>query len=131
MDDLQIVLNRAMRLIVRKRVVDRVRIEELCERTGILSVNRMTAEEHLRIIWTAKLDQNSPLSEWFRAISNSSTRASSRGDIFTSAITSLATRNVPHTAITTWNFTDESLRNPQSLQMAKTQARHFIKNLPL
>ena len=48
-----------MRLIVKKRIIDKVKIKDLCEQMGILSVNRMAAEEQLRIIQCAKFSQTS------------------------------------------------------------------------
>jgi len=46
MDDLQVVLNHAMRLVVKKRIIDKVKIKDLCEQMGILSVNRRTVTNY-------------------------------------------------------------------------------------
>jgi len=131
MHDLQVVLNNMMRLILNKRVADKIRIEELCERTGITSVNRMVAEEHARIVWQAKNNPQSPLSELFQVVMGGATRASARGDLCSTARTSLGIRNVPHTAITTWNSTGDSLRAANSSQSFKLLTRTFVETIPL
>ena len=131
MNDLQVILNDAMRLLQKKRLVDKMKIEDLCRKTGIPSINHMAAEEQIRIVWGAKTRPNSPLSELFECVSVGQTRASTRGDLVTSARSSLATQNLPHTAITTWNKTDESLRSAKKPKEAKTLIKKFIDHLPL
>jgi len=131
MDDLQVILNNTMRLLLNKKIADKVRIEELCQKTTIMPINRMAAEEHIRIIRSATHDEKSPLQDLFNLPIHRSTRAATRGDISTSARTSLATRNVPHTAIRTWNSTDVLLRNTINAKNAKTLTRSFVESLPL
>ena len=131
MEDLQVILNDAMRLLLKKKLVDRVRVEDLCIKTGIESINRMVAEEQIRIVWGAINSPKSALTGVFKCVSGGPTRASTRGDLTTSARTSLGTENVPHTAIMTWNKTDEALRNEKKKSVFKKSVRRFVGSLPL
>ena len=131
MNDLQVVLNNAMRLILNKRLSDRMRVEDLCNESGFESINRMTAEEQIRIVWNARDNPNSPVLELFDRVSGGSTRANTRGDLTTSARTSLATQNLPHRAILTWNSTNEALREAKNRRELRTHTQQFIKLLPI
>ena len=77
--------NEAMWVATRSRRRDRVPITELIQRTGIQSVNRMSAEDKLRLAWQATHHPNAPLNAAIcRPSKNKSEitlRSSTRGDL--------------------------------------------------
>ena len=82
---LQIALNEAMRVATKSHRRDRVPITELIQRMGIQSVNRMSAEDKLRLAWQVTHYPNSPLNAAIcRPSKNKSEitlRSSTRGDL--------------------------------------------------
>ena len=52
--DLQIVLNKAMRLVTGKKLSDRVSINDLCTESGMVSVNRMSAIDKISLTWNSE-----------------------------------------------------------------------------
>ena len=64
MAGLQLTLNNAMRVALRASKKDRLSIEELCERTGIPSVNQLAVETTLLECWRC-LNFSQPCSDFF------------------------------------------------------------------
>ena len=59
--ELQLALNRAMRVVAHCRVSDRISIRSLIDATGIKPVNWISAESKLALLWQAVNDPSSPL----------------------------------------------------------------------
>ena len=94
--ELQVVLNDTMRIATKTRLMDRIRITDLIDHTGIRSFNRMSAEDKLTLIWQAVREEDSPLSETIERLSNDDgTRGQGQGDLRTLAKTSQGQRNFP------------------------------------
>ena len=64
MQELQIILNHAMRLAARESVRDHTPISDLCEKTGILPLNQLVAETTLLECWRS-LNHSLPSSDLF------------------------------------------------------------------
>ena len=132
--DLQIALNKAMRIALKVRVVDRVPIRELCKRTGAQTLNQMCAEDQLRLIWSTLQDPQAPLRSLFDTESShveKVLRSKSRGDIRQSARTSMGQRNVPSTTIGLWNKCPASLKSQTKKSATKREIRNFSITLPM
>ena len=131
--NLQIALNNAMRVASGRRRSERVPISELCRVTGIQSVNRMSAEEKLRLVWQTLNNDNSPLKDVFQksARTNMKSRAAAREDLVSDARSELSRRNVAHQAVVLWNHADPSLRWTSAKLSAKQKMRSTADKLPL
>ena len=130
--ELQVALNNAMRIAAGVRLSDKVRIEDLFQRTGIQSVNRMSAQNKLMLAWQGLKVPGSPLYDFLSGDQNrSGLRSKERGDICTSSKTSLGQRNFPETAIRLWNQTPQEFRMAEKKNSAKSTCKRFIENLPL
>ena len=133
--ELQVLLNDAMRIATRTRLMDRVRITDLMERTGIRSFNRMSAEDKLTLIWQAVREENSPLSETIERLSNNdgmtTSRSRTRGDLRTMAKTSLGQRNFPEPGVRLWNQAGQDIRDATNKRSAKKAIKALTNGLPL
>ena len=133
--ELQVVLNDTMRIATKTRLMDRIRITDLMDRTGIRSFNRMSAEDKLTLIWQAVREEDSPLSETIERLSNddgmTSSRSRTRGDLRTLAKTSLGQRNFPEPGVRLWNQASQDVRGAINKQSAKKAIKTFTNNLPL
>ena len=63
-------------------------------------------------------------------LSSSVNQGCTRGNLVTSAQTNMARQNMPHTAIVTWNLTDDPLRSAENRREAKIKTLEFISSLP-
>ena len=132
MHDLQIGINNAMRIAVGCRLADKVSVEDLVHRTGIQTVNRMSAQSKLMLAWQGINVPGSPLDEFFpRVQSHSGSRARQRGDVCASSKTSVGQRNFPETAIRLWNSTPHESRIENKKNSAKSAFKKFVEGLPL
>ena len=133
--DLQIVLNKAMRLVTGKKLSDRVSINDLCTESGMLSVNRMSAIDKISLTWNSLNDPKSPLADALKVISGSgerSSRAKTRGDLQTLARTALGQRNVPHSAVSLWNQCESTIRSSvEAKKIPKNLIRKYAESLPI
>ena len=123
-----------MRVAAGKRLADRVSVVKLSAMTQIETVNRMAAEALLMTVWQGLHDPNSPLSNEFMVVGEAegkTTRARIRGDLKTSAKTTMGQRNFPHTAIQLWNHeSNKSLRETSTKYAAKKKIKHLASLLP-
>jgi len=134
MKDIQVVLNNAMRIATGWKIKDRVPIVELVRSTNIPTVNHMSAQSKLSLAWHAVKNEKHPLNDVFTNESTCpfvSSRGRSRGDLRTSAKSTLGQRNFPEPSIRLWNKTPETLRAAGSNGIFKSEARNFISSLPL
>ena len=124
-----------MRVAVNYRVRDRVPIADLVDRTGIQSVNRMSAEDKLRLAWNSVKDIRSPLTDSFLPPSceaaGRSSRSIERGDFQPRAKTTLGQKNFPEPAIRLWNASTASVHEATTKYAAKRAIKAFVKTLPL
>ena len=126
MTDLQTALNKALRIVINVKKMDRISNKELYERTGTLSVNQMCGEDQLRLIWNSLSNQDSPLIQIFNSDCGPSTmlsRSKARGDLRTTSKTSTGQRNLPHSAITIWNKFANQIKTSDVKQVAKKSIR--------
>jgi len=131
--DLQVSLNQAMRIATRTRIKDRVRIADLCRRTKIKSVNHMSSESKLRMVWCALNNENSALRDIFTSDEcrpSASSRSRARGDFKLTASSTLSQKNVPNTAMRLWNVTDTRLRTCQKNYSAKRIISEITSTFP-
>jgi len=129
--DLQVALNDAMRIATNCRLTDRVSVSDLISRTGIESVNRMSAQSKIMLAWQATKVPDSPLRDLFPEVSTEAAlRSKARGDFRTSAKTSLGQRNLPDSAIQIWNQTPPELRRCHKKNTAKFECKKFVSSLP-
>jgi len=73
MRDLQLELNRAMRLVCGTKLSDRISILELIEKSKVPSINHIAAETILREIWRSR-SENLPLADYLTPIDSVRTR---------------------------------------------------------
>ena len=131
---LQVALNDGMRTALGVRVRDRVRIADLIERTGIQSVNRMSAEANLSLIWQSVNSESFPLSEMVTRVANTagrSSRSATLGNLQPLAKTTLGRGNFPKPAIRLWNSSTSEVKAATSRRVAKTAIKMFTNTLPL
>jgi len=130
--DLQVMLNKAMRIATGCRLADRVSVSDLTGYTGIQSVNRMSAQSKIMLAWQGVNVPNSSLDVYFgSAQSHTSSRIKERGDIRAFSRSSFGQRNFPDTAIRLWNSTPQDLRKSEKKQSAKTNCKKHVNSLPL
>ena len=134
MKDIQVVLNNAMRIAAGYKLKDRVPIVDLVHTTNIQPVNHMSAQSKLSLAWLAIKDVEHPLHDVFTNESScpfASSRSRSRGDLRTTAKTSLGQRNFPEPAIRMWNTTPEALRTSATKSIFKREVRNLVASLPI
>mgnify|MGYP006877618566 CR=1 FL=1 len=132
--ELQVALNNAMRIASGVRLSDRVSIERLSNVTKIKTLNHMAAEDMMMLVWKGLNDPSSPLSGVFSTgaeVTSKMTRAKTRGDLRSEAMTNLTQRNFPHTCIELWNNVDVSIRDCKTKFVAKQKIREISGLLPL
>jgi len=132
---LQIALNHTMRVVAKCRLRDRVPIAQLIKTTGMQTVNRMSAEDKIKLVWQAIHLDNSPLTNMIcrpsKDTSGRASRSAARGDLPLEARTTLGQNNFPETAIRLWNITSMEVREAATKGKAKTAIRKFVTSLPL
>jgi len=130
---LQIALNNAMRVASGRRRSERTPIIELCRLTGMKSLNPMSAEEKLMLVWQSQNNPDSPLTDIFRqqTRSNIQSRAITRRDLISDAKSELSRRNIQHQAVKLWNFADTNLRLISKRAPAKRKIQSIANGLPL
>ena len=134
MKDIQVALNNAMRISTGHKLKDRVPIAELVRTTNIQPVNHMSAQSKLTLAWHAVKDDKHPLHDVLTTGGGCpavSSRSHSRGDLRTSAKSSLGQRNFPEPSIRLWNRTPETLRASGTKGILKSEVRKFISSMPL
>ena len=131
--DLQVAMNKAMRVILGCRLSDRVPISDLVTRSGLPTVNRMAAEEKIMLMWKAINDPQCPLSQLVKpeAANGKNLRSNSRGDVKLRSRSTLGQRNFPEAASRVWNKTGLSIRSQVKKSMAKRLIKKFTQSLPL
>jgi hypothetical protein len=111
--DLQITLNNVMRIIAGKRLTDKIPIQDLSATTGIRSLNHLSAEDKVKLMWNSLNSEESSLYNVFNNGSCGRTdmmsRARTRGDVRQTAKSKIATENLPNTAIEIWNKCHQNL----------------------
>jgi len=131
-NDLQKALNRAMRIVANCRLRDRISIPKLVESTGMRTVNQMSAESKISILWRGVNEPGSPLADIQDGeMLPTASRSSSRGDLKLRSRTAVGQRNFPEPAIRLWNRTKPSLRLPAKKSVLKREIREFVNTLPL
>jgi len=130
---LQVALNNAMRVAMGRRRSERVPITELCKLTKMQSLNRMSAEEKLSLVWCAQNVPSSPLADVFQKPTREKmpSRAIAREDLVSSAKSELSRRNVVHQAVRVWNNVDPAHRKIEKKASVKKMIRSFVNALPL
>jgi len=132
--DLQVILNHAMRIATKTRLSDRIRIEDLLDRTGFQSINRMSATDKLMLVWQAVNQDGSPLADTVIRVSQGdrdSSRSMTRGDLRTIAKTTLGQENFPEPGIRLWNYADREIREESIKRKARKNVKSFVKRFPL
>jgi len=132
--DLQVALNQAMRIATKTRIKDHVRVSDLCERTKIKSVNHMTAQAGLKMVWGALNNEDSALrgilqSDDFQP--SASSRSKARGDFRLVAGSTLAQRNVPNTMMKLGNNAGTNLKTCQMKSIARREIAKIVAALPI
>ena len=130
----QVALNNTMRLVSGNKLIDKVPVRMLSDETGIRSLNQMYAQDNLLLAWQNIRDPDAPISAAFGSICGHPTmpsRSKTRGNVRESARSTLARRNLPHTAIELWNKIDiTTLRSAMNRQSAKRIAKKLVGDLP-
>ena len=134
--DLQVALNKAMRIVAGKKLSDRVSIRDLCEKTRMTSVNHMSALDKISLTWNSLKNPSSPLNTVFNPapsnIEERVSRAKTRGDMRPSAKTTIGQRNLPHSVSALWNACDATIKSTALLnKIPKGAIRTFVKTLPI
>jgi len=132
--DLQVALNKAMRIVLNVRLADKIPIRELCEQTGQRTLNQMCAEAQLRLVWSSLHDPESPIRALFDAEGGQTDkvlRSKTRGDIRQIAKTSVGQKNVPYTLIRLWNGCTPSTKAQVKKIAAKREIKNYTHTLPL
>ena len=136
LNDIQVVINKAMRIATGTKLSDRVSIRDLCESTNTLSLNQMSAFDKLSMVWKSINDPNSPLHDMFSVSTGCDKRVSrsqAKGDVRQSAKTTIGQANLPYNAIKLWNKCDAKIRltSRNCRSVPKTIIKKFVKSLPI
>ena len=132
--DLQVALNKALRIVTKVRLADRVPIQELCYRTGALTVNQMCCEDQLRLVWNSLRDESSPLRSLFNTECGPAgmlSRSRAQGKVQQIAKTSVGQRNLPYTAISVWNELETDTKKIEKTSTVKRAIKAYAKTLPI
>lgn len=133
MGDLQITLNRIMRLMIGCRISDRVSLDALVQRTGLPTVNRISAEMMLTELKRA-LDHDIPgITEKLRpsVATHIKTRSSGQRNVPRpkpkhQTRTSFATK-----ASLLWNRAPTQIKEEKSPRSFKKSVKEYVNTLPL
>ena len=132
--DLQVSLNHAMCIAMKSRIKDHVRIADLCDKTKIKSVNHMSAESKLKMVWSALENDESALNDIFTSDDcqpSASSRSKARGEFRLQANTTLSQKNVPNTAMKLWNAVGTTLKSCQKKSSAKREITKIVSTFPI
>ena len=133
MKDIQIEINKGLRIVVGVRLSDRMSIAELLSQVRVPSVNQLAAEVTLTEIWKL-LKQDTPISTHFTWLDDYSTKITrNTGKNLLSAPTpggSNAGKFVRNAA-TLWNTATQEIRNTQERNEMKRLIRQFSRELPI
>ena len=125
---LQVILNDVARILLRKKLTDRVRVEDLMKKSGFESVNSMVCSASAMLAWRASKATH-PLHGLFKDMSpRGNTRSKSAGKL---EVPCPNTKNLAlWNMATTWNAIPD-LRTAKSVGKAKQAIRKFVKSLPV
>jgi len=130
--DLHMSLNHA--IATKSRIKDHVRIADLCDKTKIKSVNHMSAESKLKMVWSALENDESALNDIFtndECQPSASSRSKARGEFRLQANTTLSQKNVPNTAMKLWNAVGTTLKSCQKKSSAKREITKIVSSFPI
>ena len=119
---------RELRILVKKRRSDHVRVEDLMKKSGLQSANAMVCSSSAMLAWRAA-DSNHPLHELFADLQpRGSTRSKEAGLLH---VPPPSTKNLAlWNMATVWNAIPE-LRAAKSEGMAKKVVKKFVRSLPV
>ena len=134
--DMQIVINKALRIAAGKTLADRISNKELYDSLNVLSMNQYSAVDKVSLAWMSLKDPTLPTNEFFNiptGIQERASRSQVNGDLRQSAVTTVGQSNLPFTAIKVWNKCDGQIRSTvQTHRKApKSVIKKFAKSLPL
>ena len=125
---IQCAQNEMLRTVTGKRQRDHVRIADLLEATGFLSVNQAAAYGLLLELWKAREFGVPVLSELLerKRIDERTLRSDSAKNISSSSHGALMLKSVK-----LWNATNSTFKSTNLLTVAKKEAKAFVKMLPI
>ena len=126
--ELQKAQNRVLRIITGRKRSDHVKIADMLETTGFLSINQMLAYSCLMEMWKARSFNVPVLGDLFdRKRQDSRTLRSNTFDI----VDSNCEEQLVKKLVKLWNSSTKSFKETNLLVIAKREARTLAKSLPL
>ena len=133
MSDIQVEINRGLRIVLGVRISDRVSIAELLSRVGVPSVNQLAAEATLMETWKL-FNLNLPASSsfiWLDDYSTRTTRNTGKNILSTQPPGGSAAGKFVRNATMLWNIATQDVRSSDDKNYVKQTIRHFARNLPI
>ena len=133
MKDIQIEINKGLRIVVGVRLSDRMSIAELLSQVRVPSVNQLAAEVTLTEIWKS-LKQDTPVSThftWLDDYSTKITRNMGKNLLLAPTPGGSNAGKFVRNAATLWNTATQEIRNTQERNEMKRLIRQFSRELPI
>jgi len=132
MNDLQVEINKGLRIVIGVKISDRVSISELLSKVNVPSVNQLATEVTLFETWKM-INMDLPMSASFVRLDEYSTRTTRNTGKNLLSIPppggSAAGKFVRNSTML-WNAATEEIRCSKDKNTAKQAIRHFSRNLP-
>jgi hypothetical protein len=133
MKEIQVLLNRLMRILTGSRQADRIPITELLSKTGWLSLNQMIAQSILMEAWKINSGRSPSLEELLprpRSDSVMITKSQARGDLLVTSGSRIKQNSFSCQAAKIWNKAPIELREARSRGIVKRLIKKFVQGLP-
>ena len=131
----QVALNDVMRLMCGVKMTDKVSIEKLMERSGIPSLNQMSAQSTLLTAWKIMNGHSPSLTSLVQEVSPKGsgrvTKSQVRRDLLYPRGNAIVRDSFRFRAARIWNSAPMELKNAESVTSAKRLIKNFTKNLPV
>ena len=132
--EIQLVQNKMIRFLNKKRISDKVKTEILITNLNMLSVNRMNAQIKLTEVWKALNFKNTPLNISLPIVDSSkrSSRSTTNGRLqIINGKTLCSQATFLNDGKRVWNAAPQSIRDCTSIGSVKKEIKKFVASLPL
>ena len=130
---IQLVQNNMLQLINGSKISERVSIESMLSKFGMLSVNQINASIKLLEMWKSFNTPNYPLQ--VKQQSSGTNKINTRADLRCRPIEigkrELTKNTCVSDAVRVWNLAPSSVTSSQSVNIAKKEIKTFVRSLPI
>ena len=130
---IQVVFNDCLRLLTNNKREDRIKIEDMLNSLGWLSINQLSAETRLIEAWKIAHNQDYCLNETIKKKEKNvySTRSNNHTIFNPGKECKLSKNSFAGPTAKIWNKAPADVKSASNLIKARRAIRHFVKTLPI